>query len=94
VTPNITFESVKLATRTMDDEGLLVLVAGRLAAVLSRLRDEFHEEEWRGAWFVEAAFGMPFEAGTTPVFRTLDEAAFWFGRRGEPADADTMSPSV
>jgi hypothetical protein len=39
-------------------EGRLVLVDGKLAAVLVRLSDQAHDLLLRGAWYFEAGFGL------------------------------------
>jgi hypothetical protein len=77
VEPNIVFRPVTVATSSADTDGRLVLVGGRLAAVLVRLQDDIHDDELRGTWFLEAVFGglpPPAEQGT---FATLEDAADW-----------------
>ena len=60
---------------TADDEASLVLLDGRLVAVLTQLRDESHGEH-QGRWFLEAAFtDRAPHAGQT--FATLEQAADW-----------------
>jgi hypothetical protein len=79
--PNIVFQPISIETSTADTDGRLVLVDGRLAALLIRLQDEMHPEDLRGAWFVEAAFGALSEEAGTASFTTLEEAADWIKRR-------------
>ena len=78
--PSITFRPIAIAIGAPDDQGQLVLVDGRLAAVLSHLLDSAHGEEHRGGWFVEAAFGAIGEYAQELIFANLAEAACWFER--------------
>jgi hypothetical protein len=75
----ITFQPVALATKTADGEGRLVLVDGRLAAVLTLLRDEIHGEQ-RGSWFLEAGMG-DWAGQQGKIFATLEQADEWLRRR-------------
>jgi hypothetical protein len=70
----VTFQEITLAADNGDDQAVLVLRDGRLAAVLSRL-GEMHDRE-RGYWYVEALFGgSPFRVKHT--FATPDSFATW-----------------
>jgi hypothetical protein len=81
--PAIAFQSIAIAAQSIDDEGRLVLVDDRLAAVLVLLRDDVHGEH-RGCWFLEAAFG-DFAGGAHTLFESLDAAARWFSaERADP----------
>lgn len=64
-----------------DQDGRLILVDGKLAAVLVRLDSEAHPPEVLGCWHLEAGFG-PFDpAGQEFLFDTPDEAARWVADR-------------
>jgi hypothetical protein len=71
--PQITFQVIEVLTASEDREGRLVLVDGKLAALLVRLADTGHEPLLRGAWYLEAGFGLL--DGRHEVFADLDEAA-------------------
>ena len=65
-------------------DGRLLFVDGKLGAVLVRIEDELEEERYRGAWFLEAAFGVFADDGTR-IFSTLSDAVAWAERRvGSP----------
>ena len=69
------FQPTRVATGSMDEEGLLVLADERLVAVLVRLSGEEHGE-LIGAWFLEAGFGQCASI-QPPTFTTLEEAETW-----------------
>jgi hypothetical protein len=71
--PDITFQSIEVLTASEDREGCLVLVGGKLAAVLVRLSDRAHDPLLRGAWYIEAGLGVL--EGQHQMFASLDEAA-------------------
>ena len=50
-----------------------MLVDGKLAALLVRLNDEAHDPLLRGAWYIEAGFGLL--DGQHQLFASLEEAA-------------------
>ncbi len=68
-------QPIQVHTGSSDEEGRLVLVEGRLVAVLVRLTDRAHDV-LVGTWFLEAGFG-PCAATSPPVFQTLDAAQDW-----------------
>ncbi len=68
----ITFQPIEVLTASEDREGRLVLVDGRLAAVLVRLCDQAHDPLLRGAWYVEA--GLGFLHGRHELFASFEEA--------------------
>ena len=68
----ITFQPIEVLTASEDREGYLVLVNGKLAAVLVRLSDEAHKPLLRGAWYIEAGFGLL--DGRHELFASLQEA--------------------
>jgi hypothetical protein len=71
--PQISFQPIEVLTASEDREGCLVLVDGKLAAVLVRLNDQVHEPLLRGAWYIEAGLGLL--DGRHEVFASLEEAA-------------------
>ena len=73
---NIALNPIAIATASVDVEGRLVLVDGRLAGVSVQLQTELHGV-LGGRWFLEAAFG-DFEDGACEIFATLDDAIRWF----------------
>ena len=88
---NIAFQPVNIATSSADSEGRLVLVDGRLVAVLVRLRDEIHGGDVQGAWFVEVAFGVLDGRADTATFATLEEAAQWIRQLCERRQPSILS---
>jgi hypothetical protein len=64
---------IEVLTASQDREGQLVLVDGKLAAVLVRLADTCHDPLFQGAWYLEAGFGAL--DGRHGLFASLDEAA-------------------
>ena len=77
----ITLQSVSVMTDGGGHEGHLVLAAGHLVAVLSRVTAEetLGEREQIEGWFLEAGFGPcgPLMSVTPPVFTDLEEALAW-----------------
>jgi hypothetical protein len=71
--PQISFQPIEVLTASQDCGGCLVLADGKLAAVLVRLNDQAHEPLLRGAWFMEAGFGLL--DGRHELFASLEEAA-------------------
>ena len=71
--PQISFQSLEVLTASEDREGCLVLVDGKLAAVFVRLRDPGHDPLLRGAWYLEAGFGLL--DGRHGLYASLEEAA-------------------
>ena len=69
----ITLQPVDVLTGSNDREGRLLLVDGRLAAVLIRLDDQAHIGLLRGAWYIEHGFGSL--EHHHEIFASLDEAA-------------------
>jgi hypothetical protein len=69
-------QPIQVETGCSDRAGLLVLDKGLLVAVLVRLDDAAHEEDLRGRWFLECAFGKLRKA-TQPVFASLEAALQW-----------------
>jgi hypothetical protein len=79
--PNVLFQPIAIAASSADTDGRLLLVDGRLAAVLVRLQDEVHGDRLQGKWFVESAFGDLAEFSGDAIFATLEEAADWLRTR-------------
>ena len=71
--PQISFQSIEVLTASQDHEGRLMLVDGKLAALLVRLNDEAHDPLLRGARYVEAVVGWI--DGQHQLFASLEEAA-------------------
>ena len=71
--PQISFQPIEVLTASEDRDGRLVLIDGKLAAVLVRLNDQAHDPLLRGAWYLEAGFGL-FD-GRHEMFASLEEAA-------------------
>ena len=69
----IEFQPVRMAMDS-DEEGRLVFVNGRLAAVAVRLSDD--HGELTGQWFVEAAFG-PYQRPVYPTFQEIGLLEGW-----------------
>jgi hypothetical protein len=80
--PQISFQPIEVLTASEDREGCLVLVDGKLAAVLVRLNDQAHEPLLRGVWFIEAGFG--FLDRLHNLFASLEEAAAYIKRALRP----------
>lgn len=72
----IDFQPIELC-HEHDTEGRLVLIEGKLAAILARLSDTHGPSA--GKWFIECAFG-PF-ARCDLEFEDLDAARAWFEQR-------------
>jgi hypothetical protein len=77
---NILLQPIAIAA-AQDGEGRLVMVDGQLAGVLVRLDDELHAEH-RGAWFLEAGFGIFADLAGNGVFATLEQATHWLAMAG------------
>ena len=77
--PSLRVRPTRVATRSANEEGRLVLVDGRLVAVLVRLQDAAHGG-LVGSWYLEAGFGACADP-RPPVFDTLDAARAWVRRR-------------
>jgi len=75
-----------VAPQASSVEGRLLFVDGNLGAVLARIEDEFEEERLRGAWFLEATFGILADERNR-IFSTLSDAAAWAEQRAASAPA-------
>jgi len=73
------FQAITLDTGNTDEQAVLVLKGGRLAAVLSHLSD-LHGD-LAGLWFVEAMFGNP-PRRPRHTFASPDEFAAWLDAAG------------
>lgn len=54
----LTLQPVDVLTASQDREGRLVLIDGKLVAVLVRLSDGDHDPLLRRAWYLECGFGL------------------------------------
>jgi hypothetical protein len=85
VTPEITLQPISVMADGGAHEGLLVLAANQLVAVLSRVTAEetLGEREQVEGWFLEAGFGPcgPLMSVTPPVFADVEEAIAWVRAR-------------
>jgi hypothetical protein len=73
-----------------DEEGRLVLVDGKLAAVVARLHDESHPAEHRGRWHLEASFGPCAPSNRETLFASLADVRRWVER----CLADALPPAL
>lgn len=71
--PQITLQAIEVLTDGGDHDGRLVLVDGRLAAVLIRLSDPAYDKNLRGAWYLETGFPAALEM-RHDLFASLEEA--------------------
>jgi hypothetical protein len=78
---SVTLQPVRIETGTEDEDGYLVFIEGRLAAILVRLSDQ--HEELTGCWYYEHGFG-PYDGPTHPVFETLEAAQDWIDQHRRP----------
>lgn len=73
--PAVLLQPIRVATRSADEDGRLVLADGRLVAVLARLADTA-QGKLVGSWYLEVGFGAC--AATRPlVFDTFEAAQAW-----------------
>ena len=73
------FEAIKVATGSVDEEGRLVLLQGKLIAVLVRLDDPTHGGAL-GQWSLEAGFNGV-DSVEPPLFANLHDAERWIGEQ-------------
>jgi hypothetical protein len=83
----ITWLPIRVETGSPEENGRLVLVNGKLVAVLVHVSDAHPEPDLRGRWFVEAGFGPIFEK--YKVFRSFEDAWAWVR---QTFDADATAP--
>ena len=76
----VSFVSIPINTYGGDTEGRLVMVDGRLVALLSRLDAEYHEADSKGFWHLEVGLGPCDEVRPVP-FKTLEDAGTWVQSR-------------
>lgn len=78
VEPLVILQPITVDTHSPDQTGMLVMVNGKLVAVLVRLDTPDHDR--RGAWYMEVGFGRL--AGVrAPLFDTPEEAMRWMRHR-------------
>lgn len=66
---------IRIRTESADENGRLLLVGGKLVAILIELLDESHGIE-RGKWAIEATFGLS-PSHNAKNFATAADAAEW-----------------
>lgn len=71
----VTWQLIRIETGTSEEDGRLVLVDGKLVAVLVCLSDDYPQPELHGQWFVEAGFGPIFQKHE--AFPTFEDAVAW-----------------
>lgn len=79
---DVTSQEVSLAS---GDEGHLIFLDDKLAAVVSRLDGDDHLAEHRGTYFIEAGFSPDAIDGSKRLFGSLEQAARWLLRRSTSA---------
>ena len=75
-----TVQPIGVDTCSADESGLLVLMDGRLVAVLVRLDDPAHGEDLRGRFFLECGLGK-LSGSTKPAFGSIESALDWIEAR-------------
>ncbi len=80
----VTWLPVRVETGTPEEKGRLILVNGKLAAVLVHLSDDHLIPDLQGKWFLEAGLGPLFEE--YKVFSSFEDAEAWV-RQTFDADA-------
>jgi hypothetical protein len=64
---------------TREEDGRLVYIDGRLAAILVCHSDEHEEPNVKGAWSIDAGFGPI--TGIQETFQSFEDAVTWILRR-------------
>lgn len=95
----ITLDRVLVETGSVDSEGYLAYLNGRLIGVLIQLDPELHSELRVGRhWHLEAGFGPVANATRPRPFPTLDEAKAWLagcvGAHALPAGCPGAAPAA
>ena len=78
-----TWKPVRVGVGNRDEDGRMVMVNGRLVAILVHLTGPYDTPELRGKWFVEAGFGPI--SGKHELFSTWEEAEAWVHQHCQPA---------
>ncbi len=71
----ITWKPVCVGVGNRDEDGRMVMVNGKLVAILVHLTGPYETPELRDKWFVEAGFGPLL--GKHELFSTWEEAEAW-----------------
>ncbi len=71
----ITWKPVRVGAGTCDEDGRMVLVNGKLVAILVHLTGPYETPALRDKWFVEAGFGPL--SDKHELFSTWEEAEAW-----------------
>jgi hypothetical protein len=79
--PEVTWQPIRVETGSSEEDGRLMLVDGKLVAVLVRLSDEHPHPELHEKWFVEAGCGPIFQRHE--VFSTFEDAVTWIAQTVE-----------
>lgn len=87
----ISLKRLTILTDGDDQDGRLVLVDGKLAAVFARLDSTAHAPEQRGRWHLEAGFGPCESIGRALLFSTLGDAVRWVEARVDPESGAGLS---
>jgi hypothetical protein len=73
-------QSTKVATSSLDRQGGLFYADDLLVAVIVRLEDPIHGQDYIGKWHLEATFdGLPFP--NDRVFDDIEHAKRWIEER-------------
>ena len=67
--------SLKVRTGSADENGLLMMLDGKLIAILVELSDEIHGEQ-RGRWALENTYGL-FDIRAPETFASAEQAWDW-----------------
>jgi hypothetical protein len=71
----ITWQPVRVGSGSFDEPGQMIIVNGRLVAILVHLTGPYDNPELEGKWFIEVGFGPL--SGMHELFSTLEEAEDW-----------------
>ncbi len=71
----ITWKPVCVGVGNRDEDGRMVMLNGKLVAILVHLTGPYETPELRDKWFVEAGFGPLL--GRHELFSTWEEAEAW-----------------
>jgi hypothetical protein len=80
ISMKVSWQSVRVGSGfAREEDGRLVFVDGRLAALLVCRSDDHQESALRGAWSIDAGFGPI--TGIQETFPSFDDAVNWILRR-------------
>jgi hypothetical protein len=77
----VTWQPVRVGRSgyTPEEDGRLVFVDGKVAAILVCRSDDFGKPDLEGSWFIEAGFGPI--SGVQETFPSFQDATSWILRR-------------